>query len=103
MKLVQVLSRLALLSLAAAVFVGLTESYGGSIRISVPDPHSKAVRGHRPSAPKASQFPEFAAGGIALAIFGVGGRLVLRLRLSPVSPSKEQPILLDLHERPKTA
>jgi hypothetical protein len=102
MKLVRALSRLALLSLAAAAFVGLTAIYGGSVRLPLPNPHWTAVRGHRPSTPEASQFPEFAASGIVLAIFAVGGRVVLRLRLSPVSRSKGQPILLDLHEDPKT-
>jgi hypothetical protein len=96
-KLVRVLSRLALLSLAAAAFVGLTGIYGGSVRPPSPNPHWQAARRHRPPAPEVSQFPEFVGEGMALAFFAVVGRIALRLRLSPVSRSERQPILLNLH------
>jgi hypothetical protein len=96
-KLVRVLLRLALLSLTAGAFVGLTGMYGGSVRPPVPNPEWKAAREHRPSAPHIRQFPEFVAAGILLVFFAVGGRVGLRLRLSPVSRSKGRPILLDLH------
>jgi hypothetical protein len=98
MKAVRVLSRLALLSLAAAAFVGLTDIYGRSVRLPLRDPHDREVRGHRPSAPEASQFPEFLAEVITLAIYAVAGRVVFRLRLSPVSLSNRQPIVLNLHD-----
>lgn len=97
MKLVRVLLRIALLSLGAAAFVGLTAIYCGSVRPPFPDPHWKAARRHRPSAPQVSQFLEFVAAALGLALFAVGGRIVFRLRLSPASRSEGQPILLDLH------
>jgi hypothetical protein len=96
-KLVRVLSRLALLSLAAAAFVGLTGIYGGSVQPHLPNPRGQAVRRHRPSAPQVSRFPEFVGEGMLLAFFAVAGRIGLRLRLSPVSRSEGQPIMLGLH------
>jgi hypothetical protein len=96
-KLVRTLSRFAFLSLAAAAFVGLTQIYGDSVRPPAPDPRWQAGREHRPSAPKVSKFPEFIGEGAVLAIFAVAGRITFRLRLSPVSRSQGQPILLNLH------
>ena len=98
MKLVRVLSRLALLSLAAAAFVGLTGIYGGSARPPLPSPRWQAARRHRPSTPQITQFPEFVGDDMMLVLFAVAGRLALRLRLSPVSRSEGQPILLDCAE-----
>jgi hypothetical protein len=103
MKLVRVLSRLALLSLAAAGFVGLTGIYGDSVRPPLPNPRWQAVGQHRPSAPEVDQFPEFVAAGVELALFAVAGRMVFRLRLSPVSRSEGQPILLNLNREGRTA
>jgi hypothetical protein len=97
-KLVRVLSRLALLSLAAAAFVGLTRIYGGSVRLPVPDPNFQAERLHRPSAPQLGRFPEFVGDGMVLALFALAGRIIFRLRLSSVSRSDGQPILLKLHQ-----
>jgi hypothetical protein len=95
-KLVRVLSRLALLSLTAAAFAGLTEIYGSSVRYPLPDPIVQAERQHRPSEPKVSQFPEF-IGYVLLFVFWAGiGRLGLRLRLSPMSRSEGQLNLLKL-------
>jgi hypothetical protein len=102
-KLVRVFSRLALLSLAAAAFVGLTGVYGGSVRVPLPNPGWQAERRHRPSAPHFSDFPEFAGEGMLLAFWAGCGRIVLRLRLSPASRSEGQPILLGLHQETKTA
>jgi hypothetical protein len=96
-QLARVLSRLAFLSLAAAAFVGLTGIYGTSVRPPLPDPRSQAERRHRPSAPQVSQFPEFFAGGVELALYALAGRIVFRLRLSRVSRSERQPIVLNLH------
>jgi hypothetical protein len=94
-KFVRVLSRIALLSLAAAALVGLTGIYGRSAR-SLPDPRWRAGRDHRPSTPEGSQFPEF-VGEVFLLVFFAGiGRIVLRLRLSPVSRSAGQPLSLNL-------
>jgi len=100
MKLVRVLSRLALLSLAAALFAGLTKIYGDSAPTPSPYPDiQKFQKAHRhpPPAPNAARFPEFIRYGLAFAIFAVGGRLAFRLRLNPPSPSDEQPILMGLN------
>src|SRR6187399_2841246 len=51
-KFLRLLSRLALLSLAAAIFVGLTGMYGGSVHPSVPTLIGQAAREHRLSAPQ---------------------------------------------------
>ena len=96
MKLVRVLARLAVLSLAAAAFVGLTGIYGSSARPPLPPPEYQEARRHPASAPHVWEFPDFVGVGVGLAIFAVGGRLVFRLRLNPVSSSEERVILLDL-------
>jgi hypothetical protein len=90
------LSRLALLSLPAAAFVVLTGIYGDSARPRPPNPNLQEERRHRPSAPDVSLFPELVGEGMVVAIYAVAGRLVLRLRLSPVSRSERQLIVLDL-------
>jgi hypothetical protein len=100
MKLVRLLSRLALLSLAAAAFVGLTKIYGDSAPPRLPYPgieKFQATHRHPPSAPNAARFPEFIRYSLAFAIFAVGGRVAFRLRLNPPSPSEEQPTLLGLY------
>lgn len=99
MKPIRVLSRIAILSLSAAGFVKLTIIFGDSVRTPVPNPHWQAERRHRPSEPDIGSISEFFGEGMVLAIFAVAGRLVFRLRLSPVSRAKGQPILLDLHSR----
>ena len=96
MKFLRLLSRLALLSLAAAVFVGLTGMYGGSVRPPVPSLIWQATREHRPAAPQVGQFPEFLGGVSQLALYALAGRVIFRLRLSSVSRSEERPILLGL-------
>ena len=97
MKFVRVLSRLALLSLTAAAFAGLTAIYGGSVRPPSPNPEWRAWRRHRPSTPEVGKFPELVGEGMVLAMYAVAGRIVLRLRLSPAPRSEGQPILLGLH------
>ena len=99
MKSTRVLSQIALLSLAAAGFVKLTAIFSDSVRPPLPNPLWQAERRHRPSPPQVRYVSEFFGEGMLLAIYGVAGRLVFRLRLSPVSRAKEQPILLDLHRR----
>lgn len=103
MRFVRVLSRLALLSLVAAAFAALTGIYGGSVRLSLPNPQVRAARRHRPAAPEGGKFPEFVGEGLIVAIFAVAGRVVFRLRLSPASRSERKPILLGLHQEAKTA
>jgi hypothetical protein len=98
-KLLRVLSRIALLSLAAAGFVGLTGIYGSSARTPSPEPVAQAERQHRPSEPELSQFPEF-IGYVFFLVFWAGiGRVGLRLRLSPASPNERQLISLNLQRR----
>ena len=97
MKLTPVLARIALLSLAAAVFVGLTAIYAGSMRPRSVDPRRQAARRHRPSEPQASRLPSFIGEGMLLALIAVAGRIVFRLRLSPEPRSEEGVISLDLH------
>jgi hypothetical protein len=101
-KVVRVLSQLALLSVAAAALVGLTELYSGSARPPLPDPSTQAERRHRPSAPQISLFGEFLADGTVLAIYALAGRLIFRLRLSPAPRAKGQSISLDLHRERRT-
>lgn len=103
MRFIRVLSRLALLSLIAAAFAGLTGIYGGSVQSPLPDPQWRAGRDHRPSAPEVRLFPEFIGEGIIVAVFAVGGRIIFRLRLSPPSRTEGQPILLGLRQEAKTA
>ena len=102
MRLIRVLSRLAVLSLVATAFAGLTGIYGGSVRFPLPDPQWRAGRDHRLSAPEVRLFPEFVGEGMIVAVFAVGGRIVFRLRLSPPSRREGQPILLGLHQESKT-
>jgi hypothetical protein len=98
-KVLRVFSRIILLSLAAAAFVGLTGLYARSARIPLLLPVEQAERQHRPSEPEVSQFPEF-IGMFFFFLFWVGiGRVGLRLRLSPVPRSEKQPISLNLQRR----
>jgi hypothetical protein len=96
-KLARLLLRIALLSLAATAFVGLTGIYGSSARPTLPNPLSQAERRHRPAAPNVSEFPEFVAGVVEVALFALMGRIVFRIRLSSVPRSEEKLIFLDLH------
>ena len=95
MKLVRALSRIALLSLAAAAFVGLTAVYKDAVPPPVPNPYWQAARRHRALAPQVDKFPEFVAEGMVVAVYAVAGRLLLRLRLSRVPRTQGQPIGLN--------
>jgi hypothetical protein len=99
MKLLNLLSRIALLLLCAAAFVGLTGIYARSVRIPLPSPGWQAMRRHRPSSPQVGEFPEFLGEGLIVALFLLAGRITLRLRLSPAPRNEGQPILLDLRGR----
>jgi hypothetical protein len=101
-KQVRVLSQLACLSLAAAAFAGLTRIYAGSVRPPLPDPNFQAERLHRPSALQLNRFPEFVGDGMILALFALAGRIIFRLRLSPV-PRRHGPTLLNLHQEREIA
>lgn len=97
MKFLRVLARVALLSLAAAAFTGLTEVSCRSVRPPAPDPVARAERQHRALEPRATQFPEF-VGYVFMFVFWAAIGRMLRLRLSPASRSEVQPILLNLHK-----
>ena len=99
MKFARVLARIALLSLAACVFIELTVMYAGSLRPPFQNPRARAIRRHRPSEPQVSRFPSFLGEGMLLALMAVTGRIVFRLRLSPALRSEEGATWLDL-ERP---
>jgi hypothetical protein len=96
MKTVRVLSRLAILSLAAAAFTLLTLLCSRFVHTPSPTPHWKL---HRSLGPKISELPELFGEGIVIAVCTVAGRLVFRLRLTPPSPTAGQLISLSL--RPK--
>ena len=103
MKFIRGLARVAVLSLAAAAFTALTQTYAGSGPAPWPNPGWRAERWHRPSAPELGRFLEFVGEGVIVAIYAVAGRMVLRLRLSRASRSEGQPILLGLQQEVKTA
>jgi hypothetical protein len=90
MKLVRVLSRIALISLAAAAFVGLTGIYGSTRRLGLPSASWQEEREHRPAAPQVRYFPDVIGDGMVLAIFAFAGRIIFRLRLSPASRNEGQ-------------
>jgi hypothetical protein len=100
--LVRIVPRLALLSLVAAAFAGLTAIYGSSVRPPMRNPRYQAKHRYRPPAPQASQFVGFISAGIELAIFAAAGR-VLRLRLSTTPRNEGSPIVLDLNRGAGTA
>lgn len=97
MKLLRILSRVVLLSLAAAAFVVLTGSFGRSARLSLPSARWQAERRDRQSGPQVSDFGEFLAAGGLVVFWALAGRIALRLRLSPKPRSEGQPVLLGLH------
>ena len=96
MRFLRLLSRVVLLSTAAAAFAGLIEMYADSIPPRAPEPRWQAEHRSRPPQPQAGRFPSFLAEGILVAFIALGGRIGLRLRLSPESPSEGKAILLDL-------
>lgn len=97
MKPVRLLARIVLLLLAAAIFIGLTQFYAGSMRPDPVNAHRRALRRHRPSEPQVSLFPSFLGAGLLLALIAVAGRIVFRLRLSAAPGTEDRVILLDLY------
>jgi len=95
--LLRVLLRIVLLSLAAALFTGLTGIYVRSKHSPVPNRQWQVARRNRPSAPQFSKFLEVVGESVQLGLFAVAGRIVFRLRLLPVSTREGQPIRLRLH------
>jgi hypothetical protein len=97
MKLFRVMGRIALLFLAAAVFIGLTQIYAGSVK---PPPfaniYGQARRNNRPSAPQIGRLPSFFGEILLVALIAVAGRVVFRLRLTSASPNEDELTLLNL-------
>jgi hypothetical protein len=86
MNVVRMLSRLVLLSLAAAIFALLTSAYGKYVASPLPGQHHWQL--HRSLTPKISELPEFIGQAMLIAVCAVVGRVVFRLRLS--SPSRRE-------------
>lgn len=84
------LTRLLLLSLAAALCVLLTARLGAKVPAPSPAPR---YRMHRSLAPRITELPEFLGEALLLAACTTAGRLIFRLRLSP-TPRKQQPLNL---------
>ena len=93
------LARLAILSLVAAAFAVLTGIYGRSVHPPLPYARFQAAHRHPPPAPNPSKFMDFVRYAIAITMFTVGGRVALRLRLTPPPRDEGQPILLGLSQR----
>jgi hypothetical protein len=85
MKVVRVLLRLVLLSLAAIIFALLTSAYGKYVASPLPGQHWQL---HRSLTPKISELPEFIGEVMLIALCALAGRFVFRLRLS--SPSRRK-------------
>ena len=96
MKGVRLLARLAVLSLAAVVFIGFIQMYAGSMRPPFGDARRQAVRRNRPSEPQAGRVPSLVGEIMLLALIAVAGRVVFRLRLSAASRREDPVILLEL-------
>jgi hypothetical protein len=97
-KLIRVLlSRLALLLIVAAAFIGWRTTYVSLVlHFMLANAHWRvALQDSRPSAPDVAYFPDFVYRAGLLALFCIAGRLVFRLRLTSV-PRGEGPVLLDL-------
>ncbi len=91
------LSRIALISLLAVMFAGLTALYGDTAPPSLPSASWQAFRRHRAGAPELDAFGEFLAEGMVVAIYAVAGRLLLRVRLSRSSP-RTRTIVVELRD-----
>lgn len=110
MKLLRLLSRIAVLLLASAAFIGLTSIYHGSLHSVLPEATIKDLgpagfaryqyeTRHQPSAPRIGYFSDFAAYGMLLTIFALTGRILFGIRLNSPPRSEGKPILLDLQRR----
>ena len=87
MKVVRMLLRLVLLSLAAAIFALLTSAYDKYFASPLPGQHWQL---HRSLTPKISELPEFIGEAMLIALCAVTGRVVFRLRLSALSRREQR-------------
>ncbi len=80
----RILARLAIIAVAAALFIGLTAVYASTIR---PPANRRGEyrefrdRRRRPAGPKLSALPNFLVEGSVVAMIAIAGRMALRLRL----------------------
>lgn len=98
----RLLLRIVVISLAAAVFIGLIGIYAGSLKPDLKNPYRQVSPQNRASAPQLSRWPGFIGGCILLVLCAVAGRTVFRLRLSGPSGSEDRMIFLNL-SRTKSA
>jgi hypothetical protein len=77
----KLLGRIAMIALAAAIFVGLTGMYADSIRPRG-NRYGDTEWRRRPSEPRLRRLPNFLGQFVVIALIAVGGRTVLRLRLT---------------------
>ena len=96
MRFVRILLRLAVVSLAAGVFVMLTASFGNSVQAPPRDLLGEITREHRPPWPDFSDSITILGEGVVLIMYALVGRIVLRLRLSPSPRNEEQLVRLKL-------
>lgn len=96
MKFVRILSRLILISLAAAIFVMLTAYWGNAMKAPPRDLLGEIAREHRPPWPDFSDSITILGEGAALVLYALIGRIVLRLRLSPAPRNEGQLLRLKL-------
>jgi hypothetical protein len=76
----KLLRRIAMIALAAGLFVGLTGIYADSIGPHR-NRHGETERRRRPSEPRLQSLPNFLGQFVVMGLIVIGGRMVLRLRL----------------------
>jgi hypothetical protein len=81
MKLVRIGTRMGAILVAASLFIALTTIWARSIRPKPLDGRPRLER-RRPAAPAIGKFSNFLGHGILFALISLGGRKVLRLRLT---------------------
>ena len=75
------LARMAMIALAAGLFVGITGVLA-NIQPSPPRERFELERRRRPSEPQWNRLPSFAGEFLLIGMIAVAGRTILRLRLS---------------------
>ena len=82
----RIVTRVAIIALAAAMFVGIT---GLLANFQAPDRHSRfeLERRRRPSEPQWNRLPSFLGEFVLIGVIAAAGRTILRLRLAANEPS----------------
>jgi hypothetical protein len=78
----KVLTRVAAIAVASAVFVGLTWIYAGSIREPALHPQRAFRERHRDADARLGAFPKFVGQVGLVGLIALAGRKVLRIRLT---------------------